>query len=51
MKQFVLVFVILLTFAVAVSAQTVKNPTPAVLTVSPDHAQVTRYELGWFIGA
>ena len=51
MKQFVLVFVILLTFAVAVSAQTVKNPTTAVLTVSPDHAQVTRYELGWFIGA
>ena len=36
---------------VPVAAQTpVKNPTTAVIGVSPDHAQVTRYELGWFIG-
>lgn len=31
-------------------AQEVKNPTKAVIGVSPDHAQITRYELGWFIG-
>ena len=42
----------LLGFAAVASAQTpVKNPTQAVITVSPDHSQVTRYELGWFIGA
>ena len=38
-------------FAATATAQTVKNPTTAVFTVSPDHAQVTRYELGWFLGA
>ena len=41
----------LLGFAAVATAQTVKNPTTAVFTVSPDHAQVTRYELGWFLGA
>lgn len=53
MKRLVLV---LLTFALlglasAVFAQApVINPTRAVITVGPDHAQITRYELGWFIG-
>jgi len=51
MKQVVLVLVALLACAVSASAQAVKNPTQAVITVGPDHAQITSYELGWFIGA
>jgi len=52
MKRLVLVLVALLAFALPSFAQTpVKNPTQAVITVGPDHAQITRYELGWFIGA
>ena len=51
MKQVVLVLVALLACAVSASAQAVKNPTQAVITVGPDHDQITRYELGWFIGA
>jgi hypothetical protein len=32
-------------------AQTpIKNPGTVVLGVSPDHAVITRYELGWFLG-
>lgn len=42
--------VVALLVAVPAFCQT-KNPTTAVVTVSPDHQQVTRYELGWFIGA
>jgi hypothetical protein len=40
----------LLGFAASASAQTVTNPRTAVITVGPDHAQMTRYELGWFLG-
>jgi hypothetical protein len=40
----------LLLLATAASAQTVTNPTKAVITVGPDHAEITRYELGWFLG-
>lgn len=48
----VLAFALLGFAAVAATAQTpVKNPTTVVMTVSPDHSQVTRYELGWFLGA
>ncbi len=43
-----LVFALLGFAATAVDAQTVKNPTRAVIGVSPDHAQITKYELGWF---
>lgn len=32
-------------------AQTVRNPTKVEFTPSPDHAQVTSYEIGWFLGA
>lgn len=46
----VLVAVALCFCATPAFAQTVKNPTTAVFTVSPDHAQVTRYEIGFFIG-
>jgi len=54
MKRIVLVALIffLLGFVSTALAQTpVKNPTRAVIGVSPDHAQVTKYELGWFLGA
>lgn len=41
----------LLGFAAAAVAQTpVVNPTRALITVGPDHAQITKYELGWFVG-
>lgn len=46
-----LVFGLLGFLAAAASAQEVKNPTRIVVGVSPDHAQITRYELGWFLGA
>jgi hypothetical protein len=51
MKKLILVVVAfaLLGCASSASAQT-KNPTTAVIGVSSDHAQVTRYELGWFLG-
>lgn len=50
MKRFFLTFALLsLLFPVGVMAQTVKNPTKAVFTVSPDHSSVTRYELGFFL--
>ena len=53
MKRLILVLFICvcLGFSAVASAQTVTNPTTAVITVGPDHAQITRYELGWFIGA
>jgi hypothetical protein len=52
MKKLIVVFVafVLLGFASTAFAQApVKNPTTAVLTVSPDHADITRYELGFFL--
>lgn len=40
----------LLGFASTAFAQTpIKNPTRAVIGVSPDHSQVTKYELGFFL--
>jgi hypothetical protein len=36
---------------VIVHGQTVTNPRTAIITVGPDHALITRYELGWFLGA
>ena len=51
MTKILWLFVVLALVAVPVAAQTpTKNPTTVVLGVSSDHAQVTRYELGWFIG-
>ena len=44
-----LVFAIVGLAAAVASAQEVKNPTRIVVGVSPDHAQITRYELGWFM--
>jgi hypothetical protein len=49
MKQVVLIFVILLTFAVAVSAQTIRNPSVCTFTASVDHAQITSYTIGYFL--
>lgn len=50
MKKIFLAFAALsLLFPLGVSGQTTKNPTKAVFTVSPDHASVTRYELGFFL--
>lgn len=46
----VLVFVLLGVAAVALAQTPVKNPGTAVVGVSPDHAQITRYELGFFLG-
>lgn len=51
MKKVILVALmfLLLGFAATAFAQTpIKNPTRAVIGVSPDHQQITRYELGWF---
>lgn len=39
----------LLFCATLAEAQVTKNPTRAEFTVSPDHASVTRYELGFFL--
>lgn len=36
--------------ASSVTAQTVRNPTVVEFTVSADHAAVTRYEFGFFLG-
>lgn len=52
MKKLVLVTLafLLLGFAATAFAQTpVKNPTTAVIGISPDHAEITRYELGFFL--
>jgi hypothetical protein len=53
MKSILLAVLVLALVGLAAPAlaQTVTNPTTAVITVGPDHAQITRYELGWFIGA
>ena len=50
MKMWMVIVLALCLIPALASAQ-VKNPTTVVLTVSTDHAQVTRYELGWFLGA
>lgn len=42
-------FFALLGLASAAVAQTVKNPTTVVFTVSTDHASITKYELGFFL--
>lgn len=52
MKKIILVALmfLLLGFAATAFAQTpVKNPTTAVIGISPDHADITRYELGFFL--
>lgn len=50
MRRVFLAFALLsLLFPLGAFAQTVKNPTKAVFTVSPDHSSVTRYELGFFL--
>lgn len=50
MKRILCIFGSLFMLTAAAVAQTpVKNPTTAVITVSPDHGQVTKYQLGWFI--
>lgn len=53
MKHVLLVVLVftLLGFAAVASAQTVKNPTRAEFTASADHAVITSYEIGWFLGA
>jgi hypothetical protein len=48
MRKIFLSLVFLAVASVA-GAQTVKNPSTAVIGVSPDHASVTRYELGFFL--
>lgn len=49
MKRMLLAVVGVLLVASSAQAQTVKNPTTAVFTVSADHAVVTKYELGFFM--
>jgi hypothetical protein len=44
-----LVLLALLVCAVPASAQTLVNPSTLIFTVSPDHAQVTRYVVGYFL--
>jgi hypothetical protein len=43
-------FVGLFSITEQANAQTVRNPTVVEWTVSADHAQVTRYEMGFFLG-
>lgn len=40
---------VFLALASVAGAQTVKNPSTAVIGISPDHTSVTRYELGFFL--
>ena len=49
MRKSILAAILILTFASLAGAQTVKNPTTAVVGISPDHISITRYELGFFI--
>lgn len=35
---------------VVMHGQTLPNPTGAEFTASPDHATITSYEIGWFLG-
>ena len=52
MKKCILVGLVFALLGVASSAlaqEPTKNPTTAVIGVSPDHQQVTRYELGFFL--
>jgi len=52
MKTIVIGVVLLALCGVPAFAQTpAKNPSVVVVGVSADHAQVTRYELGFFLGA
>lgn len=51
MKRLAIVFLafVLLGFAASASAQTVINPGHVEYTVSPDHATLTKYTLGFFL--
>lgn len=46
---FVALAFVLLGFAASASAQTVINPGHVEYTVSPDHATLTKYTLGFFL--
>ena len=52
MKRIALFVALFACIAVAASAQTpIPNPRSAEFTPSPDHAAITSYEIGWFLGA
>ena len=48
-RLFVWTLALLCVAAVAVEAQTVRNPTQVVWTPSADHASVTSYQMGFFL--
>lgn len=51
MKRLLLVTLVfaLLGFAATATAQTIKNPSIATFTASPDHAQIASYTIGFFL--
>ena len=51
MKRYVIVSLVfaLLGFAAVASAQSIRNPSVATFTASPDHAQVSSYQIGYFL--
>jgi hypothetical protein len=53
MKKLIFAFLVfaLLGFAASASAQAVINPTGVEFTASADHAALSSYEIGWFLGA
>lgn len=51
MKRLLLVALVLagVLAALPASAQTLRNPSGATFTASPDHAQITSYQIGYFL--
>jgi hypothetical protein len=51
MKRLTISLAVILALACAVpaSAQNITNPTTVIFTVSPDHAQLSKYVVGYFL--
>lgn len=53
MKRLIVVTLLFALLGIASTAlgQSLPNPTGAEFTPSPDHAVISSYEIGWFLGA